>query len=345
MTVGGMDAEYGGASGGVISMVSREGGARFGGQLEYRLQPPGVKHFGPNIYDSGWLKLATGLADPWSDPEFSATHSRTDYDEKLGHWIEGSLNGPLSDNAGFFVNAKTDRSAPVFPNANMGPPDNLSAMGSVTLRTGGNMKFKLGGIYSTREQYDGDSLGQFRRGPFIRKRVYFGGGTNVRDASNMFLPEGFASHGIFTHGERVVYLTATHTISPTTFYDIRVSWQQSRSTTDVAAAENASDSPRPRDDFGFITPYRVHSLLDHDRKRITFKADVTSQLSKHILGKAGLQLFRYDLLAWEYWDLRPGGTERRIRMAGKGIPTTDGSRSTRSRSGPTPRRRWSSRVW
>ena len=317
VTVGGMDAEYGGASGGVISMVTRESGSRFGGQVEYRLEPPGVKHFGPNIYDSGWLKRYIGLANPWSDSDFTSSHSRTDYDEKTGHWIEGSVHGPLSDNAGFFVNAKTDRTAPVTPNANMGPPDNFSGMGSFTFRSGGTMKFKLGGIYSTRDQYDGDQLGYFRRGPFIGKRFYFGGGTNATDASAMFLPEGFASHGVHTFKESAAYLAATHTISPTTFYDIRVSWQNSRTTTDVAAAEGSSES-RSRDSYGFTEQYSVYALMDHDRKRISLKADVTSQVAKQILAKAGLEAYRYDLLAFEYHDLRPGGTERRIRMAGKG---------------------------
>ena len=319
VTVGGMNAEYGNASGGVISMVTRESGARFAGQLEYRFEPPGVKHFGPNIYDSGWLKREIGLANPWSDSDFSSTHSRTDYDDKLGHWIEGSFSGPLSDNIGFFVNAKTDRTAPVTPNPNMGQPDNFQGTGSVTFRTGGTMKFKLGGIFSTRDQYDGDALGQFRQGPFTGLRVFFGGGTNVSDASNMFLPEGFASHGVHTFDDRVVYLTATHTISPKTFYDIRVSWQQSTTDTEIAAAEGQSD-PKSLDSYGFTQPYSVHSLMDHDRKRISFKADVTSQLAKQILGKAGLELFRYDLLAYEFWDLRPGGTERTIRMAAKGNP-------------------------
>ena len=317
VTVGGMDAEYGNASGGVISMVTRESGSRFGGQLEYRFEPPGVKHFGPNIYDSGWLASYANLENPWSDSEFASAHNRTDYDEKAGHWVEGSLSGPLSDNTGFFVNAKTDRTAPVYPHPAMREPDNLSVMGSATLRTGGNMKFKLGGIYSTREQWDGDMLGQFRRGPFIRQRVYLGGGTDVQNASDMFLPEGFSSHGQHTFGERVVYLTATHTISPTTFYDVRVSWQQSTTDTDLAAAENSSEAKKV-DQWGFTEPYSVHSLVDHNRKRITFKADVTSQLAKSILGKVGIEANRSDLLAYEYNDLRPGATERRIRMAGKG---------------------------
>ena len=311
VTVGGMDAEYGNASGGVISMVSRESGSRFGGTVEYRLQPPGVKHFGPNIYDSGWLKRKIGLANPWSDSDFSSSHSRTDYDEKIGHWIEGSVHGPLSDNAGFFVNAKTDRGAPTYPNPSLRVPDNFQGMGSVTFRTGGTMKFKVGGIYSTRDQWSGDGLGQNRNSPFSGRRL------TIPREENMFLPEGVSSHGEETIAERVAYLTATHTISPKTFYDIRVSWQQSTIDTDVAAAEGSSE-PKSRDSYGFTQPYRVHSLTDHDRKRISLKADVTSQLAKRILGKVGLEFFRYDLLAYEFWDLRPGGTERRIRMIGKG---------------------------
>ena len=49
---GGYNAEYGNAQGGVVSMVTRDGGSSYSGMLDYRFTPAGQKHWGANVYDS-----------------------------------------------------------------------------------------------------------------------------------------------------------------------------------------------------------------------------------------------------------------------------------------------------
>ena len=309
--VGGMDAEYGLASGGVLSLVSREGGSRFGGQTELRVHPPGKKHFGPNVYESNEFNSMTGLVNPWSDQTFvnyerpaanselpgQKHHVRQKYTENWGQWAEGSVNGPLSDNSGFFLSARTSRVQARFPDRWGHEPKNYQGSGSVTFRTGTNMKFKVGGIYGYHEQSYGKQTMTGSPGGVS-------GGNNwwevfYPDMNALFYPEGFSSRGTVQTTEKVVYLTATHSLSPKTFYDLRASFQQTTVGSGDGVAEGQhskwSTSPPPKDDHGFYLPWSDHSSIEENRKRITLKADLTSQLQKSILGKAGFEVVRYDI--------------------------------------------------
>ena len=70
MTVvtGGMDAEYGNAQGGIVSVVTRDGGHQVQGMLDYQITLPGKKHWGQNVYDSN---IHRGH-NRWDDPEWAS---------------------------------------------------------------------------------------------------------------------------------------------------------------------------------------------------------------------------------------------------------------------------------
>ena len=330
--VGGMDAEYGMASGGVISLVSREGGGRFGGQAELRIHPPGKKHFGPNVYESAELALQTGLTNPWSDQDFvnytrpenntspkfagQKHHVRDDdYDSRWGQFAEGSVNGPISDNAGFFVNARTSRVAAQFPDRWTHEPKNYQGSGNVTYRTGANVKFKLGGIYSYREAPYGWQ--RFKGDAGTGGHAWFESKWPRLDA--IFMPEDYTSRGTVLHDEKVAYLTATHSLSPKTFYDVRTSFQQTTVGSDTVPESQITPFRYPRDDWGFFLPWDDHNYIDENRKRITLKADLTSQIQKSILGKAGFELTRYDIFQNNYQAMS-GAWGRWRQLVGVGDP-------------------------
>jgi outer membrane receptor protein involved in Fe transport len=47
---GGFNAEYGNVRSGVVNVVTKEGGKRYSGTLDVDYSPPGLKHFGPDMY-------------------------------------------------------------------------------------------------------------------------------------------------------------------------------------------------------------------------------------------------------------------------------------------------------
>ena len=114
---GGYNAEYGNAQGGVVSMVTRDGGSSYSGMLDYRFTPSGQKHWGANVYDSpmhrgnnkwddaGWVAEQVEIpADLDGDGanDIVQAHKRLDYTGKMGHRIDANIAGPLSQDVTFF---------------------------------------------------------------------------------------------------------------------------------------------------------------------------------------------------------------------------------------------------
>jgi hypothetical protein len=151
---GGMEAEYGNAQGGVVSIVSRDGDPKVHGHIDYEFVPAGRKHWGPNVYDSA---IHRGN-NKWSDPTWVAetvtlpdgrilpAHRRLDYDRQIGHWVEGNLSGPLSRDATFFISAQWQRLARQFPGPSLVDPSNLNTTFKVTYAASPNLKVRVGGL-------------------------------------------------------------------------------------------------------------------------------------------------------------------------------------------------------
>ena len=69
---GGFNAEYGNVRSGVINIITNEGGRkRYSGNITFRYQPPGKKHFGPSVYDPD-----TYYTKPYLDPAVCFTGTK-----------------------------------------------------------------------------------------------------------------------------------------------------------------------------------------------------------------------------------------------------------------------------
>ncbi len=64
---GGFNAEYGDIQSGVVQVVTKEGGDQYSGSFDYEYSPPGLKHFGPNMYG-----FQSPVVIPFTDPEAGA---------------------------------------------------------------------------------------------------------------------------------------------------------------------------------------------------------------------------------------------------------------------------------
>ena len=154
---GGYNAEYGNAQGGVVSMVTRDGGSSYHGLGDYKFTPSGQKHWGINAYDSPLHRgnnkwdnadwVAQQIALP--NGETVQAHRRLDYTGKVGHRLEGQVSGPLSSDVTFFVSSRWRKEASAFPDANLTTPFNTSNTAKVTFAASPNLKIRLGGVYDT----------------------------------------------------------------------------------------------------------------------------------------------------------------------------------------------------
>ena len=93
--------------------------------------------------------------------------------------------------------------------------------------------------------------------------------------------------------EEMQYLVVTHTLSPKTFYEVRVS--RSRSLTDTSGVYQAT-SANNRGDANWFNTGRVAARWKvGDRNRLGIKVDLTSQVTKGHLLKGGIELMRRDI--------------------------------------------------
>ena len=183
---GGWNAEYGQANGAIVNVVSKSSSDRIRGIVAYRMRPPGVYHWGRNMYSKNdifhtvmttpefWDANATWQTK-WMDkpqpgynggvePYKSMTpQQRADWwkqfinDEKLHPQIgyadhidwetEVTLYGPIMKNIGFMLSGRYKEGVPRYPSALKYNPD-MTLQGSVNFKPTSKIKVDVSGIYT-----------------------------------------------------------------------------------------------------------------------------------------------------------------------------------------------------
>ncbi len=284
---GGMNAEYGNAQAGVVQMVTRDGGSTYLGEAEYRLTPGGKKHWGANIYDAPEHRGHMRWNDPaWTsevDPETGAlVHQRTNYTDHRGHYFDAYLGGPLLPETSFFISSRHRRDAAAFPGAWTVRPFNTRNTAKLTIRAHDSVKMQIGWIYDRWKVFNNGGLGGTTRSV---SNVLRGPGRDI------FLPEGSPA-GEMTNTESVVYGVVTHTVSPRTFYELRLS--QYQSTQDTSGVSNTTADIGSDSDGWFYTDrgdVRAYTLGQQTRSGLRF--DLSSQLTKTHFYKIGIDFTGY----------------------------------------------------
>ena len=311
MTVitGGMEAEYGNNQAGVVSIVSRDGEAKVHGSIDYQFSPAGKKHWGPNVYDSAihrgrnlwkdqaWVAEAVTLPSGQALP----AHRRLDYTKQIGHWVEGNLSGPLSRNATFFVSAQWQRQAGRFPGPALVDPSNINTTYKIAYTVTPNLKIRVGGLFQRDEG--------FNTGPDQ------GGALNLRDnGKNLFLVDPNPA-GKNIDSERLAYISLTHSLSPKTFYELKLSYSQSVRDTSDLRANNITLDPI-KDKGGYYILYRPSANWElRDQKRYIAKFDFSNQMTKGHFLKTGFEFTQYN--SWWISYASSGLANRSVRWFSK----------------------------
>lgn len=307
-------AEYGNAQGGIVQIVTKDGGNQYNGWTEYRLDRASKKHWGANVYDAPihrenikWSDN-TWLNERWpalnvSDETLKAQageliHKRSDYTDQTGWDVEGNISGPIVGNSSFVLTAKHSRLANPLPGAvqtgvyegstfRQTGPDNLTLSGSLSFKPTENMKLKVGGLYQGYEYFsDGvpDVFGKSRFSTTLLGTIR-GMGDSGKD---LFLPENWSAAGKQKTREELQYVVFTHTLSPKTFYEFRLS--RSRSKTDTIGVHQVTTLNAKDKSNWFNIGREAARWKTADRQRYGFKFDLSSQVNKGHFLKTGLEL-------------------------------------------------------
>ena len=245
----------------------------------------------------------------------SLIHVRSDYEEWSGMGLEGNLSGPLGDRASFVVSAKHDRFATPSPGpervgfyddrgAFVGDPGNINWSASVTLKPSQNLKLKIGSIFQNWDRWsDGrpDPSGKSRQTATLQG-VVRNTGSGLR---NIFLPEKWSAAGLEEFQEDMQYAVFTHTLSPRTFYEVRI--QRSRSQQDTIGGQHDTTKADNLDAAGWFSIGRQVARYGlADRTRYSLKFDISSQMTKGNFVKAGLEFITSRIEMWQRWDSSTG---------------------------------------
>ena len=308
---GGMDAEYGNAQGGIISVVTKDGGQRYSGWTEYRFTPPGTKHWGRNVYESALFKDKVLIVDPatgkwqgqtkFDDPTWATekdpktnrlVHQREDYTGVGSHDVEMSLQGPLGKNLSFFGTTRYTRQAASFPGPSVATPFNTQNTFSLTYRPSPNLKVKVGGLYQQNKNWP--------RPTNWNGRATLDGAVRGLDYNgrNIFLPADWTAQGKQTLRETVAYVNVTHTLSPKTFYELRIS--RASSIEDTSGVPGITTDPTLDKDKWFVVDRQLRQFETYRRVRYQLKGDISSQVSKGHFLKAGFDIQQYNVALTQF---------------------------------------------
>ncbi|HCA81902.1 MAG TPA: TonB-dependent receptor [Bacteroidetes bacterium] len=188
----GFGAQYGNAQSGIVNITMKEGSAtKWAARAEVRTRAPGLKHFGPSVWDPKANPYLSLLDSPekWlgGDPSYpngywgaigSGYSSRygkdtltlatmiytlwrlqahrdfgKNYDNTWDYSLDANVGGPLADNVRLFLALHTNNSSPILPT----PEPNLSRqlMGNLVYDLGNGKSLRLSGAYS---KADGHTL-------------------------------------------------------------------------------------------------------------------------------------------------------------------------------------------
>jgi len=326
-------AEYGNAQGGVVQIITKDGGSELNGWGEFRYEPSGKKHWGADVYDAPQHRDHVNWDDPvwinekWPDlsgdisnPIFKElggqlVHVRTDYEDKTGWGAEGNLSGPIGDAASFIVTAKHGHFSATQPGAEESgfyddrgrlqlDPGNINLGGSITFKPSANLKLKVGGMY---QGYDWWSNG--RPDPVSKSRatntlpgISRGMGNSGRD---LFLPTQWSAAGQQDFKEELEYAVFTHTLSPRTFYEVRLS--RSRSQMDTITGTFDTTKANHLDAANWFNIGRQAARWGlYDRTRLGLKVDLSSQMTKGNFVKAGVEMIYGGIDMIHRFDSSPG---------------------------------------
>lgn len=284
---GGLSAEYGNAQGGIINIVTKEGGDRLKFWIEYGLTPPGKRHWGINYYDSPLHRGHMHWDDPtWVNEVDSLTgekiHQRTDYTDKFSQYLQVNVSGPtFIPSLSFFASTEWNKSAGGGIGAEFygNKPFNVPQSSlKLTYRISPALKLKVGGVYNAQESWNGGP-GQ-------------GGIRGLGDQGrNIFLPMHTSSAGKSFYQDYTTYVALTHLITPRLFYDFHVAW-----TGALQVAKDIPDSTtlsRLDNDGWFHLGRDAVSYGQSERNRLTMKFDLSYQTPFNHFIKTGVDFTQF----------------------------------------------------
>lgn len=339
ITTGGLDAEFGNAQGGIINVVTKEGGERLHGVIEYGATPPNQKHWGANYWDDAYHLDNDGNSRlRWDDPAWAnevdsvtgrKVHEKIDYTDIWGQSIKIALNGPLFlKNLYFSIGTQFSQGPGGAMSVNRYSQPYTRNNWKVTYKPLSNLIFRTGGFYNWSQGYNGGTGVGFTTGGLgaqstegTIRGMRIGGSGRFTDDRNIFLPIDYASSGSHTSEDFMAYVAMTHMFSSSTYYDLRLyrfkKTRDNQGIPDTIIANGRTDL----DDWFYVEGGKEINYTNASNIRTGLKLDFTSQVTSNHLVKAGVDLQLHD-----FWStsITHNTTTRKLSRVAKDFTSEKG---------------------
>jgi len=180
----GFGAQYGNAQSGIVNITMKEGKPdRWRGKMESRVRAPGLKYFGPSVYDMGANPYLQKLADPefwlhgdatsggippvgWTTSDFGGDSlvmrqaaqtiyknavernlNRKYWRNQIDYSVEGAIGGPLEEGITMFLAGRSEVTNAIIPTEK--PDNQYQVMGNVAFDLGAGGALRLSSSYQT----------------------------------------------------------------------------------------------------------------------------------------------------------------------------------------------------
>ena len=346
----GFGAQYGNAQSGVVNITMKEGKSdKWSSRFEVRVRAPGLKYFGPSVYDQSAQPYLQKLADPnfwkygdattgnkpivgWTPSSYGGDStvmlqiskalwkSATSRDLNSTYWksqidynVEGAMGGPLAQGVTMFLALRSAIDNPIVPTEE--PNKQYQLMGNVVFDLGNGAALRLSGGY----QFDLNNV--------------LGGGTGFYQWMwDRILGVSYQQKTNAQFGARF-----TQTISPRTFYEIKLNTLRTTNrlgtspyfdtiTDAVRGMETGTAIITRAMNFMFYQNmtgktffYLGNNLSNfNDQKTLTVSLDasITSQITKSHLVNGGIQANYYALNVNDIAQIASKGSIRNTKFSG-----------------------------
>jgi len=292
IVLGGMDAEYGNAQGGIVNIITQEGGARFAGEFTYMTDDFGAPDKTYDNYD----RVSYGMGGP------TPFRNLTYYLSGEGTWTDTYLS-----------TGEVRERHQILDFISVGPrqSNELNVQAKLAWKPGSNYKLTLEMLRHSRT-YDTYEHPWSRVG-YVETRsdtiqdsgeivTRYGRFSNEQEGPNWVYYNGPEHTPNYTDETRIYKAVWTHTLSQGTFYSLKLSQNSNSflsSVRDQLAWEYQGEYPDQwRDRINFqLSPYYatngdVPTYSNRNTSVWTLKTDWTSRIGSHKI-KTGLE-YRYN---------------------------------------------------
>lgn len=343
---GGYNAEYGNARSAVIDVTTKEDATEIHGTVIYRMRNPGKYHFGRNMFSKDNYEWTNFNYDYWENQtkdensqffgqnpddllalwqqQITPNDTLKNYAERIEYETEATIYGPITDKLSFLASGRFVNNVNIFPQAIPYNPE-FNFQGYLKYKFNSNLELKINGLYGGWESAERLET-NFNSTESAQESQWY----SQMQVTDPYMREKYSLMGAFLYQwpEKrrwaQVSTKLTHFLSNETFYELSLSYLNDYMDRSDRGGVIPDSLYALRDDrqmlVRFLDQGFAHAYDRTNSKVYALKADLTSQIHKSHLVKAGLNFTYYDFYQDHFMVEYKGGGRENFVNRFSGIP-------------------------